>query len=133
MKILLDTQMLVWATTLPELLPKKARRLIADEENEKYFSPVSLWEVAIKNSLNRPDFQIDARILRRQLLDNDCLELVITGVHTTAISDLPSIHKDPFDRLLLAQAKSEGIGLLTTDEILTGYTTVPVIWIQKTR
>ncbi len=130
MKILLDTQMLIWATTWPELLPKKARLLIADSDNEKYFSPASLWEVAIKNGQNRPDFQIDARALRRQLLDNGCLELAITGVHTTSIADLPLRHKDPFDRLLLAQARAEGISLLTTDKRLAEYP-VPVLFIPK--
>ena len=79
MKILLDTQMLIWATIWPEYLPKKARQLLADDANEMYFSPASLWGIAIKSSQNRPDFQIDARILRRQLLDNDCIELAITG------------------------------------------------------
>lgn len=130
MKILLDTQMLIWTVAWPELLPRKARQLIADAENEKYFSPASLWEVAIKNAQKRPDFQIDARVLRRQLLNNGCLELPITGIHTTAISDLPPFHKDPFDRLLLAQAKSEGIGLLTTDETLAEYP-APVVLVQK--
>lgn len=132
MKILLDTQMLIWATTWPELLPKKARKLISDEDNELFFSPASLWEVVIKNGQNRPDFQVDARVLRRQLLDNGCQELPITGIHTTAIGDLPAHHKDPFDRLLLAQAKSEGINLLTTDETMAKYA-VPIIWIQKSK
>lgn len=130
MKLLLDTQMLIWAVVWPELLPKKARQLIADTENELYFSPASLWEVTIKNALNRPDFQIDARVLRRQLLDNDYLELAITGIHTTAIGDLPNLHKDPFDRLLLSQAKTEGITLLTADTILAGYP-VPTLHIHK--
>lgn len=130
MKILLDTQMLIWATVWPELLPKKARQLIASAENDIYFSPASIWEISIKSGLNRPDFQIDARVLRRQLLDNGCLELAITGVHATATGDLPPLHKDPFDRLLLAQAKSEGISLLTTDEALADYA-VPMILLRK--
>ncbi len=130
MKILLDTQMLIWATACPELLPKKAMHIIADDANEKYFSPASLWEIAIKNSQNRPDFQIDARVLRRQLLDNGCLELPINGIHTVAIADLPPHHKDPFDRLLLAQAKAEGITLLTADRILAEYP-VPILFIRK--
>ncbi len=130
MRILLDTQMLIWTTTWPELLPKEARRLIADDAVEKYFSPASLWEIAIKSAQNRPDFQLEARVLRRLLLDNGCLELAITGVHTTAIADLPPHHKDPFDRLLLAQAKTEGIILLTADKILAGYS-VPLLFVRK--
>lgn len=130
-RILLDTQMLIWAATSPETLPKKARLLIADADNEKHFSPASIWEVAIKNSLNRPDFKVDPNVLRRRLLDTDCLELAITGVHAAAVGDLPPLHKDPFDRILLAQAKSEGIDLLTTDEKIAEYA-APVIWVQKT-
>jgi PIN domain nuclease of toxin-antitoxin system len=130
MKILLDTQMLLWTTAWPELLPKKARQLIADSKNEKYFSPASLWEVVIKSGQNRPDFQVDARVLRRQLLDNGCLELPITGVHTISISDLPPIHKDPFDRLLIAQAKSEGINLLTADATLAEYE-APIVFTKR--
>lgn len=121
MKLLLDTQMLLWATVWPELLPGEARSLIADMDNELYFSPASLWEVSIKNALNRPDFRVDSRVLRRELLDNGYLELPITGVHTTAIADLPSLHKDPFDRLLISQAKSEGLTLLTADETIAKY------------
>ena len=86
--------------------------------------------MAIKRGRNHPDFQINARVLRRLLFDNDYSELPITGIHTTTIADLPSIHKDPFDRLLLAQAKSEGISLLTTDAVLAEYA-APVILIRK--
>ena len=130
MKLLLDTQMLIWATVWPERLPKKARQLITNMENELYFSPASLWEVTIKSWLNRPDFQIDARVLRRELLDNGYVELAITGVHTTAIGDLPPLHKDPFDRLLLSQAKTEGISLLTADATLAKYA-VPLLFVHK--
>jgi len=121
MKLLLDTQMLIWASLYPERLPGKAREMLENEENEVFFSPASLWEVAIKSSLNRPDFQLDARLLRRGLLDNGYQELAISSLHTVGISDLPNIHKDPFDRLLLAQAKAEGILLLTSDAILSDY------------
>lgn len=109
MKLLLDTQILLWAVARSELLSEQAKVLIAAEENEILFSAASLWEVAIKNSLNRPYFRVDPRVLRRQLMERDYHEIAITGFHTTAVSDLPLIHKDPFDRLLLAQAKTEGI------------------------
>lgn len=130
MKILLDTQMVIWATFWPELLPTQARQLIADEDNEIYFSPASLWEVAIKSAQNRPDFQVDSKALRSQLLERDYHEIAITGLHTTAVSDLPMIHKDPFDRLLLAQSKEEGVNLVTSDEKLSNYP-APVILIRK--
>lgn len=130
MKLLLDTHMLVWAIMRPELLPKKAGQLIDDPENEPYFSPVSLWEATIKHGKGLPDFDVDARVLRRHSLDDGYHELPITGAHATAVGDLPSIHKDPFDRLLLAQAKSEGILLLTSDDILAKYP-VPLLHIPK--
>jgi PIN domain nuclease of toxin-antitoxin system len=130
MKLLLDTQMLIWATFWPERLPEKARQMIAADENEICFSPISLWEVAIKSGQNRPDFKIDAKVLRRRLLERDYREITITGVHTTEVSDLPLLHKDPFDRLLLAQAKVEGLNLLTSDATVASYP-VPVILVRK--
>lgn len=130
MKLLLDTQMIIWATFWPELLSKQALQLIADDENEIYFSPASLWEVAIKSAKNRPDFQVDAKILRTQLLERDYHEIAITGIHTTTIIDLPLLHKDPFDRLLLAQANSEGISLLTSDVTISKYS-ASVIFVSK--
>jgi PIN domain nuclease of toxin-antitoxin system len=130
MKLLLDTQMIIWAAFWPELLPGQARQLIADDENRIYFSPVSLWEVAIKSGQNRPDFQVDARILRHRLLERDYHEIAINGLHTTAVGGLPPLHKDPFDRLLLTQAKIEDISLLTSDTILSAYP-APVILVRK--
>ncbi|MCL2029338.1 MAG: type II toxin-antitoxin system VapC family toxin [Deltaproteobacteria bacterium] len=130
MKLLLDTQMIIWATFWPELLSIQARRLIADEDNEIYFSPASLWEVAIKSALNRPSFQVDSRVLRAQLLESDYHEIAITGLHATAVGDLPLLHKDPFDRLLLAQAKTESISLITSDATLSAYP-APVILVRK--
>lgn len=130
MKLLLDTQMIIWATFWPELLPAQARQLIADDDNEIYFSPASLWEVTIKSAQNRPDFQVDAKFLRSQLLERDYHEIAITGLHTTAVGDLPQLHKDPFDRLLLAQAKIEGLSLVTSDSTLPEYP-APVILVRK--
>lgn len=130
MKLLLDTQILLWAVARSELLSEQARQLLEAKDNEIFFSPVSLWEATIKNSLNRPDFQVDSRVLRSQLLARDFHEIAITGLHATAVADLPSIHKDPFDRLLLAQAKTEGICLVTSDVTMSKYP-APVIFIQK--
>ena len=130
MKLILDTQMIIWATFWSEKLPAQARQLIVDLDNDIFFSPVSLWETAIKNSRNRPDFKVEARILRRRLLDCGYQEIPITGLHTVAVSDLPLLHKDPFDRLLLAQAKIEGFTLLTTDATLSAYP-APVLLVRK--
>lgn len=121
MKLLLDTHLLLWAAGKPDRLPAEARTLIGDPQNEPVFSSASLWEIAIKRGLGRSDFQVDARLLRRGLLDNGYLELAITGEHAVAIDGLPPLHKDPFDRLLVAQSMVEGITLLTADPLVAQY------------
>ena len=89
--------------------------MIEDVENKLLFSAASLWEVMIKRGLGREDFQVDARVFRRSLLDNGYAELPINSEHVINIDPLPAAHKDPFDRLLVAQAMVEGITLLTSD------------------
>ena len=121
MKLLLDTHLLIWAAEGIEHVPADARGLMEAPENSLYFSVASLWEIVIKHGLNRPDFQADARILRHGLIDNGYHELAISGAHATAIDLLPPIHKDPFDRLLIAQACVEGITLLTNDATVAQY------------
>jgi PIN domain nuclease of toxin-antitoxin system len=120
-KLLLDTQILLWAAGLPERLSATARELLGDPRNELLFSAASLWEVAIKHTLGRPDFRVEPRLLRRGLLDNGYTELPITGQHAVNIDGLPLLHKDPFDRVLLSQALCEGITLLTSDAVLSQY------------
>jgi len=121
MKLLLDTHLLLWAAGNPDRLSDAARSLIENPENELLFSAASLWEVAIKRGLGRDDFQVDARLLRRGLLDNAYSELPIVSDHVVAAESLPPIHKDPFDRILVAQAIVEGITLLTTDSLVAQY------------
>lgn len=121
MKLLLDTHVLLWAAGEPARLSASARRLINDADNEPFFSVASLWEIAIKRGLGRKDFQVDARLVRRGLLDNGYSELPIMSDHVVAVEDLPAIHKDPFDRLLVAQATVEGITLLTLDLVVARY------------
>lgn len=121
MKLLLDTHLILWAAGEPGRLPVAALAAIEDPENELLFSPVSLWEVAIKRSLGRADFQVDPRLLRRGLFDSGYQELSITSEHTVAVDGLPAMHKDPFDRLLVAQSLVEGITLATVDEALAQY------------
>jgi len=120
-KLLLDTHLLLWAAGQPERLSAKALALIEPPENELFFSAASLWEVAIKRGLGRADFKVDARLLRRGLLDNGYSELPIGSEHVVAIDNLPPIHKDPFDRILVAQAQVEGITLLTADPSVARY------------
>lgn len=121
MKLLLDTQILLWAAGQPEHLSRAARKLLQDGDNELLFSAASLWEIAIKLGLGREDFRVEPRLLRRGLLDNGYTELAISSQHAVSIDTLPPIHKDPFDRLLLAQALTEGITLVTSDEQLALY------------
>lgn len=121
MKLLLDTHVLLWAAGSPVQLPPEARAMLEDPDNALLFSAASLWEIAIKRSLGRADFQVDARVLRRGLLDNGYQELPITSEHAVFIDSLPPIHKDPFDRILVAQATVEGITLLTADALVAQY------------
>ena len=121
MKILLDTHLILWAAGFPDELPIEARRIIEDESNELFFSAASIWEIAIKANLQKVNFQIDVRVLRRNLLDNGYIELPIESAHAVFIQSLPLIHKDPFDRILVAQATEEGITLLTSDVMVAQY------------
>ena len=115
MKLLLDTHLLLWAAQGFESLSPEAQTLMSAPENELFFSVASLWEIVIKCGLGRADFQVDPRLLRRGLLDNGYHELPILSEHVVTIGVLPPLHKDPFDRLLIAQAMVEGITLLTSD------------------
>jgi PIN domain nuclease of toxin-antitoxin system len=121
MKLLLDTQLLLWAAGDPDRLSAAARALIGAPENEVWFSAASVWEIAIKRGLGREDFQVNPRLLRRGLLDNGYRELPVGSEHAVAIDSLPPLHKDPFDRLLVAQARVEGITLLTADASVAQY------------
>jgi len=120
-KLLLDTHLLLWAAVSTARLPTVARQMIEDDTNTPMFSVASVWEVAIKRGLGRSDFQVDAHLLRRGLLDNGYDEPPILGPHPAAVGALPPIHKDPCDRLPIAQAVIEGILLLTVDPVVGRY------------
>lgn len=132
MKLLLDTHLLLWAglgdgaSQSANGLSRAALQLIENPENELYFSPASVWEVAIKNALARADFKVDPHLFRQGMLDNGYVELPITSKHTAAVAGLPNIHRDPFDRLLIVQAIEEGALLLTNDSVVAAYPNVPV-------
>ena len=121
MNLLLDTHLLLWAAGRSARLSEPARALIDDTANELLFSTASLWEVVIRQGQGRADFKVDARRLRRGLLDNGYAELPVLGEHALTVASLPRIHKDPFDRLLVAQAAVEGITLLTADPLVAQY------------
>jgi PIN domain nuclease of toxin-antitoxin system len=122
MKLLIDTHLLLWAAA--NTLPKKAVPYFSNIENELFFSSASIWEIIIKKGQDRPGFQIDATSLYWGLLDNGYTELVINSRHTLQVADLPRIHKDPFDRILVAQAIAEGTTLLTSDKTVADYSGV---------
>jgi PIN domain nuclease of toxin-antitoxin system len=121
MKLLLDTQLLLWAAGQPKRLTRAARALITDPQNELLFSAASLWEVTIKNSLGRDDLRVEPRLFRRGLLDNGYVEVPITSQHAVSVDGLPNLHRDPFDRLLIAQALHEGVTLVTSDAQVARY------------
>lgn len=121
MKVLLDTHLLLWAAGEPDKLSPAAFAEIDNADNILTFSAASLWEIAIKRGLGRADFNVDVRLLRRGLIDNGYYELPITSEHAIAAEGLPPIHKDPFDRILIAQSIVEGITLLTVDDLVAQY------------
>jgi len=121
MKLLLDTHILLWAAQNSPRLPHRTRDLISDPVNTLLFSVASLWEIIIKNGLQRADFAVNATMLRRGLLANGYTELAVTGEHTLALTSLPMLHKDPFDRMLIVQAIEEGAYLLTADAQVAQY------------
>lgn len=121
MRILLDTHMLIWATSVSNRLSPSTRNLIEDPANEIIFSAANLWEIAIKRALGRPDFTVNPHMLRAGLLERSYTELSISSEHGMYVANLPLIHGDPFDRLLLSQAIVEDVAFLTNDSLLRRY------------
>lgn len=119
--ILLDTHFVLWAALQPERLPARAAKLIGQRDAAMAFSVVSLWEVAIKSSVRRPDFTVDATELRRWLRVEGFTELAIQSAHVLHVAGLAWHHRDPFDRLLVAQATLEGLTLWTADSAMKPY------------
>ena len=121
MRFLLDTQVALWAFFEQKRLSAQARSVLEDRENKLVFSTATLWEIAIKRALGKKGFQFDPRVLRRTMLDDGYEELPVLGQHAVEVDSLPPIHKDPFDRILIAQAMVEGITLLTADPVIAQY------------
>ena len=119
--VLLDTHLLLRAAAGDEQLPDAVVTRLDDEKTQPLFSAASIWEIVIKAGLGRKDFTVDPSMLRRGLLDNGYQELPITSAHTLGVGKLPNLHRDPFDRILAAQANEEGIELLTADKTLAAY------------
>lgn len=121
MNLLLDTHVLLWAAGVSDRLPDDGRSLLEQPGTQPVFSAASIWEVAIKSGIGRADFRVEPHLLRRGLLENGYTELPVTGAHAVAVALLPALHKDPFDRILVAQAQVEGITLVTADETVARY------------
>jgi PIN domain nuclease of toxin-antitoxin system len=121
MRLLVDTHLLLWSAAKSRRLPKEARRLLEDPANEILFSAASLWEIVIKAALRKPDFKADVALLRPALTEMGFAELAVSGAHAERLAALPPIHKDPFDRMLVAQSLAEPLVLLTNDAALAGY------------
>jgi len=120
-KLLLDTHILLWSAGQPEKLSEQARTLLLDPSNILYFSAASMWEIVIKRGLGRDDFKVDPLRLLKQLVINGYEEVAVSSDHALAVEILPPLHKDPFDRILIAQARTEGMVLLTADSHISLY------------
>ena len=123
---LLDTNVLLAALLAPERLPPEVVAGLTDPSNTVYFSAASIWEMAIKRSLNRADFDFSPEDIHRLALDTGFTELPVKGEDCYPIASLPWHHRDPFDRLLVAQAQSLPAYLLTTDGMLSRYSELVV-------
>ncbi len=121
MRLLVDTHLLLWAAAGSHRLPRGARALIEDPANEVYYSAASIWEIAIKSALRRKDFRVDVPALLAALPRMGFVELPVTGAHAAWVVQLAGIHRDPFDRLLVAQSVVEPLTLLTNDALLARY------------
>ena len=118
---LIDTHLLIWSLLRAPRLSRRAVALIEDPAHRLLFSAVSIVEIAIKYAQGRPDFPVDPGITRRTLLENDYHELPLTSLHGERVGTLPPVHKDPWDRLMIAQALAEGMPFVTADASLANY------------
>ena len=121
MKLLLDTHIILWVAGAPEKISESTRTLLTAPDNSLFFSAASIWEIVIKLGLEREDFKVDPHRLRKMLVLHGYTELPVTAEHALKVDSLPPLHKDPFDRLLLAQARAEGMHLLTADARIAQY------------
>ncbi|MBA0217775.1 type II toxin-antitoxin system VapC family toxin [Pectobacterium brasiliense] len=118
---LLDTHALIWLAGEPENLSSDTIAILSDDNNRFYFSSVSIQEIAIKTALNKPSFSIDAKAITKGLLSAGYLELPMQATHAYNLTRLPEMHQDPFDRILVSQAKIEGLALITNDGNIIKY------------
>jgi PIN domain nuclease of toxin-antitoxin system len=129
--ILLDTNILLCALIAPERLNTDIQAQLSDAENTVYFSAASIWEIAIKSSLNKTDFNFSPEDIHRLAIETGFTELAIQAQHTFAIASMAWHHRDPFDRLLIAQTLSLPAYLLTSDSMLAQYTELVQLTVLK--
>lgn len=127
MRILLDTHILVWALAEPERLDTETTRALKGRDNDVLFSAVSIWEIAIKYRLGRPDFQREPNDIERAALRTGFIELPLRAATAARVAELPLLHRDPFDRLLVAQAMAEPAALYTADRGLAAYSELVLV------
>lgn len=128
MRLLLDTHTFIWLDNSPDQLSTEARKLLQDTNNDLLLSIVSVWEIQIKAQLGRLSLQGDlAKVIQEQQEINGIELLPITLHHVLALSELPSHHGDPFDRLLISQSRIEDVTLVSRDRIFSSYP-VDVLW-----
>ena len=122
MRLLLDTQIFLWFLDDERSIPAVARDAMHGEDSEIFVSAAAVWEAAIKASLGRLDIAADAvRRLPRLIKASGFAELPVLARHAAAVHDLPWHHRDPFDRLMVAQARTESLTLVTTDPQIRRY------------
>ncbi len=121
MRLLLDTHVLLWALGNPARLDGTIRDLLEDAANEVLFSAASIWEIAIKAGLGRADFTARPEQVAREARLTGFVELPVSADAAARVADLPPYHRDPFDRLLVAQAMAEPARLYTVDALLPPY------------
>lgn len=121
MKVLLDTHVLLWAIIEPKRLGGESRRVLEDPENEVLFSAASIWEIAIKSALGRADFRVPPSEIVASARKTGFAELPVRSDAMLLVATLPAYHRDPFDRLLVAQALAEPAVLYTADAQLEPY------------
>lgn len=127
MRYLVDTHVLIWAVSRTEKLSLAARKVLFDPDATFYFSPVSVWEIAIKRSKHPDDMPMSAKDAARLFRDAGFRELRPDAAQCAAVEDLQPIHADPFERLLIAQAKIAGMKLVTHDHLIADYGDVAVV------
>ena len=121
MRVILDTHIMIWAIQGTSRLSQSVRDIINDDNNDVYFSTVSLIEISIKRKAHPEDMPFDAREARKLFVENGYEELPMDSSHAETMDDLPLLHRDPFDRMLLAQAKAEGFKVVSHDNRFSAY------------